>query len=360
MLSLAKPLAFFLALLLVNFTLVGCDGGEDDPVVDDVILIGTNVPDDFVATGVFSLTATPLDEENNGILDEGVVAAVTIDQVNGDPVSVVVAQSTLGTVNTPSGNPLAVAINLDASSSMRTTDPLRTRVDGALEFVKTLEESGVNYEASVSDYGSGRTEPFRATRLLQDYSSDSTALNAAIRLVGASGSTPTYESLIELMTYSEGERPTASYERGVVLLSDGSPGDGNRRPEACALAVSLDSPVYAIGLGPASDLSPNPTTGATGEMRAIAECSGGTYAGIIPGDVSSVRNIFSNIATANAEGSVEVEVRLSDFENVIGIGDRVEGTLTLSFGGGEASASFGFTVPGPSRPAPTGFQGITD
>lgn len=355
-----RPL-YLLACLIaaISFTVAGCDSGdEDEPTLEEILLIGTIINSDFLATGDFQLVATPLDETGAGILSANVAPEVVIDVVNDEPSQGILAQSQVSGINAPSDNTLAVAISLDNSGSMASTDPNRTRVDGAIAFVNTLEATGTPYEAGVFTFGGPRTPPFSVTALLQDYTDNADSLRAAIEQVGASGGTPTYGSLIEVLNYSEEVRPTALNERAIVLLSDGQPGDTHLRPEACQLADSLDSPVYAIGLGPASDLSPNPSPSAVEEMRQIASCSGGAYAGIVEGDVSSVTDIYSSIGTATVQGSLTISVHLENYD-VLEANDIVEGLLRLSSGGGESEAHFRFRVPTPApQRAPN--QGITD
>lgn len=354
-----RPALLLFSLLAVTF--VGCDSGEEEPVVEEVILVGTNVPSDFLMTGRFGLVATPLDEGGGGILSTGVAPEVVIETVNGEAVDDILAQSEVDGVNDPSDNSLAVAISIDNSGSMAGNDPDRIRVDGAIAFVETLENAGADYEAGVFMFGpSAFTPPFQFTTLLQSYTDEPDSLVTAINMVGANAGTPTYGSLIEVMEYSEDERPTASYERAVVLLSDGQPGDTFLRDDACQLADSLDSPVYAIGLGPASDISPNQQQGAVDEMREIAQCSGGAYAGIAEGDVSSITQIYSSIGTATVEGSLTIGVQLENFEN-LEVGDIVGGVLRLASGGSEAEADFQFRVRSAAgaRVVPDGI-GITD
>ena len=48
----------FLALaLLASAFFVACDSGDEDPVIEETIVVGTNVPEDFTETGMFGLDA---------------------------------------------------------------------------------------------------------------------------------------------------------------------------------------------------------------------------------------------------------------------------------------------------------------
>jgi hypothetical protein len=129
-----------------------------------------------------------------------------------------------------------------------------------------------------------------------------------------------------------------------VLFSDGQPSDTFRRDAVCAEAVRLDVVVHSIGLGPASDIAEN-DPGAVEEMRAIANCTGGAYAGIAPGGSTTIDAVYQALATATSQGSLTYTVRMSGegFEGLAS-GDRISGRFRIEGGGEEAEAPFQFTV----------------
>jgi uncharacterized protein YegL len=299
------------------------------------LVIGTSVPSDLLANGTFEISALPLDGDGEAILSSGTSVTVTVQS----PASIearVEAQQAFA----PSGNPLAVAVNIDASGSMATTDPTDARLAGAKALVETLLKAPTGFEAAIFRY------PF-AGALLQEFTDDPADLNAAIDQIGANGGTPTYTSLDIILDYMEDEKDASSYERAIVLLSDGQPGDANLKQSVCAKATSLQIPIYSIGLGPASDVVSNPNSFAVQEMRDIADCTSATYAGIAQDniDVSAIR-IFDSVAQATAKGNVEYQVQLrgSGFDT-LRPGDLVTGLIRVSSGGGTASGEFSFRVP---------------
>lgn len=337
-------------------TSTGCDSSDTPAAVDEVVVLGTNVDASFLDDGQFDILATPLSAQGAALLTDVNEVRVTVASSSPGarltPGTFTISAGVQGT-NAPSGNPLAVAISLDQSSSMGGTDPNRLRVDGARAFVDVLDSLGTGYEVGVFAFGATTFQDtsFASTDLLFDYTSIADSARAAIGRVGAFTGTPTYPSLIETLEYSERVRPTGQYERAVVLLSDGSPNGTSRRQEACDLATAMDSPVYAIGLGPASDLSPSPSPGAVEEMRSIAQCTGGSYAGISAAadgsvDLTSIRRIYESIAVGTARGSLTVGVTLSgEAFDALQPGDTITGELTLGTDGGSTSSSFAFTVP---------------
>jgi hypothetical protein len=226
-------------------------------------------------------------------------------------------------------------------------------VSGAKSFVRVLDQRASAWEAAMFQYrGTPNQAPdstqFFDVELLEDFTDDVTALQNAADEVEDSGGTPTYGSLAEILTYSEAQKPFSSFRKAIVLLSDGEPGDEFLREDVCEQADSLDSPIYSIGLGPASDISQSPSQSAIDEMRAIANCTNGAYAGIDPTDVdSSTAVIYNAIATATSLGNVVFNVQVQDpnLSQLAPPGTRINGTLTITSGGQTASGNFAFTVP---------------
>lgn len=353
--------------LLITFV-AGCDflGSDDEePAADEVVVVGTQVGDDFQDTGEFGLSATPLDEGGSSILSEDVDADVEIEDPEGDGTSTATAKAhieasvNVNRVNEPSDDPLAVSIDFDASGSLASSDPDKIRIDGGKAFIDELEGIGRNYEASIFEYSGSCTptpqSPFSCSNLWQDFSDDAVALKDAIENVGASGFTPTYGSLLEVLGYSEAERPKESYEKAIVLFSDGQPTDTDliaRRDSVCDVEIpDKESPVWAVGLGPGSDHpDANTDPSAVREMNRLASCSdqGGAYIGINPDPDSarqSIEDSFSNFATASAQGSITFDVQITSGLDAFNAGDTVTGTLRVTSGGNTVEGSFSFRVP---------------
>lgn len=352
--------------LLVTFV-AGCDilGSDDDePAADDVVIVGTQVGDDFQETGEFGLSATPLDEGGSSILSEDVDAEVDIEHPE-ESTSSATAKSHIGAsvgvnrVNQPSNDPLAVSLDFDASGSLIFSDPDSIRIDGGKAFIDELERIGRDYEASVFEYSGSCTpdpqRPFSCSDLWHDFSDDAISLKDSIEFITAGGGTPTYGSLLEVLGYSETERPKASYEKAIVLFSDGQPNDANfftRRDSVCNVEIpDKESPVWAVGLGPGSDHpDANTDPDAVREMNRLASCSnqGGAYIGIHPDPDSarqSIEDSFSGFATASAQGSITFNVQIDSGLEDFDAGDTVRGRLRVTSGGNTVEGPFSFRVP---------------
>lgn len=334
---------FTVAMLLVLAACSSNSTGPDNPIAatDSVIIVGTSIADDFLQTGQLGLTAIPLDEQGGAILSNEISVSIAIT----DPPNVNVSIG-IDTINAPSNQPVAVTVNIDGSGSMSSTDPQRLRVSGAQKFVDVLVDAGRTYEMATFSYrGQPDFVKFFNTQLLHDFSADAAMLQNSFNLVRQSGRTPTYESLLEVITYLDTLKVASQYERSVVLFSDGAPNSTALKDSVCNLANRLKIPIYSIGLGPASDIGGTPSSVAIRNMREIANCSGGAYAGISANNDSTVTAIFSNIATATAKGNVQFGATLSGpgFDALTN-GSRVAGTLTVSSAGGTAAATFELTV----------------
>lgn len=352
-------------LLAFGFLLAGCDsGGEEEPEVEEVIIVGTQVEQNFLSTGEFGLSATPLDLDGNSILNEDLEAEATLSTANGSGTSAASTNAvgqvelqvtvTSERVNTPSDDPLAISVNIDGSGSMYSTDPDSARIEGAKSFIDEVNSRVSEWEAAMFTYPGNPSTGFSNVELLQDFTNDASSLKASTDAVEASGGTPTYESLAEILIYSEQERPATSYRKSIVLLSDGAPNSTALRDSVCSDANRKDSPIYSIGLGPASDVSDSPIPSAVQEMRSIANCTGGAYAGIDPNDIQgSTQTIYNSIGTAASLGSVVFRVQVQSGLDQLTPGQRLNGTLTITSGGTSATGNFSFAVPLPSSAAPS-------
>lgn len=350
-----------IALIFSGCDLFGLLDSDDSPKASEVVVVGTQVGSDFQQNGEFGLSATPLDPDSSAILSEDIDAEVNIEHPNTSGNSATVEGHIDAIVdpdetNEPSEKPLAVSVNFDASGSLDDHDePERHRVDGGKAFIDVLEKSDAEYEAAIFEYsGSCIPDPssFQCTDILQGFTGDPIQLKSSIEQIGSFGDTPTYGSLLEVLEYSESVRPSAEHEKIVLLFSDGQPNDDNlegRRQAVCEEADSSrkDSPIFAVGLGPGSDLDDDfVDPDAVEEMNRIANCSDGTYNGIDPEAPrqSALKN-FSAVGTASSKGFVRFNVTITSGLEDFGAGDVLNGTLKVTSGGGSAEGTFSFRVP---------------
>jgi hypothetical protein len=118
----------------------------------------------------------------------------------------------------------------------------------------------------------------------------------------------------------------------------------------CRSARQKNSPIFGIGLGPASDLAPTneQSNSAITEMRQISSCTGGAYTGLIPDSLEVVQQAFSAAATSSSQGSINYGIKITNGLSQLDTGDTIRGTLTVSSGGSSSSGTFTFTVPASS------------
>ncbi len=311
-------------------------GEEALPEIKEVVIVGTEVPSDFSTTQRFFLRVIPIDENKEAYLSNELLPIVSLQNLASVTTSTVISE-----IIEPSGKPLAVALDIDASGSMSTTDRSNSRLKGAKAFVNVLSTNAPGFSATVYEYSGS------SANKLQGFTNNVDSLNRAIDMIGSNGGTPTYISIQQILAVLENDKPADQFERAIVLLSDGQPNNSDLRSETCRKATEAKVPVFSIGLGPASDILTS-GGGAIEEMRAIASCSGGTYAGIDPSNVdSSAVVIFNNIGLATALGSVTLTVQLGNVDTAsLPTGTIVQGELVISNGKSDSlPASFTFRVP---------------
>lgn len=199
--------------------------------------------------------------------------------------------------------PLRVAVVLDTSFSME-GDKLKSAVASAIEFLNIIQPGDEGLIVGFSD----------DVRILQDLTSNTSEMEAAVRKVQAKGGTSLYDAI-----FKASER-LAEFEgrRVMVVLSDGrdeadnglEPGSLHTLEEAQDRAVRNEVMVFAIGLGrslarDAKALRENPTARAEDMdffghqplvtiLQSLAQTSGGT-AVFSPG-AGQLRRSFEQVA----------------------------------------------------------------
>jgi Ca-activated chloride channel homolog len=139
------------------------------------------------------------------------------------------------------GIPLALALLVDTSASMDQSLPVAQ--EAAVGFVRALGPADV---ASLIDFDS-------RIQIRQDFTSDRSALEKAIRETRAGGSTALYNAvyiaLKELNKTIRDEPLADSRRRAIVILSDGEDTSSLVDfDEVLDLAARSDTAIYAIGL----------------------------------------------------------------------------------------------------------------
>lgn len=345
-----------LAVASVFLVFSGCDifGSDDNnnPKVDEVVVVGTQVEQDFMKTGEFGLTATPLDNGGDAILKQDLKSKIELTHESSSSTTQIEAHDlsakiTIDRTNNPSNQDLVASVSMDGSGSMDTSDPNNLRVDGAKAFFDELDASGVAFESGIFEFNGSNVNPdLSYNTVLQNYTDNIDSLKAAAEQVSSFGGTPMYTALEELLTYSDSVRSKSNFEKAIVLFADGKPSDEEIRDSVCAQSKRLESPIYGIGLGPASDISDSPSSPAIAEMRYISNCSNATYKGLSADSLNTaITEAFQAVGTASAKGSVSMNVSITDGLDQVQAGGIIKGNVKISSGGNTAGGDFSFRVP---------------
>ena len=170
-----------------------------------------------------------------------------------------------------------VVLLLDGSGSMTESDPKRSRVEAARQFIQTGKTSGGIGKIAVVQFATTVHELLPLTPVAEE-----SRIDGALRQITADGYTDIDGSIrkaVEIL------RAGGSARGAIVLLTDGvqEPGVYNK---AHTLAKEAGIPIHTIGLGGDADL---------GLLEQIAEDTGGTFAAAAEGQ--ELVKIYGAIAT---------------------------------------------------------------
>jgi hypothetical protein len=313
--------------------LPGC-GAVDVPEVKEAFIIGITPHADFTTSGLADFAILPKDEAGQAVIEAGLEVSVSADTPAG---TVATGQSTRAVQPQP-GKQLVSALDLDSSGSMGGNDPARLRVEAAKQFVDQLDGAD---SVGVFDFGAGKTDPLGSTRLLADFTTDKALAKAAIDQIKASGGTPMYRSIVEVLDHFNQLHPAGGASRAMVVLGDGQPNGGGTLQACCDRAIATGIPINTIGFGPAADQSPRASKKAVDTLRRLASCSGGAYSGVV--EASALESAFRTMGQATKSGSVVVTVK---FSPVPPPGSQIGGTVSIG-NGAQAPVAIQYTFIAP-------------
>ena len=345
--AVATFLPFAVALAIA--ALGGCGGGQDaghlNERVKTVIVVGTSVTGQIYTDGGYGITMVPLDAQGKAVLRQGLDVTISIDQPGGFTSQV---RDNSCTAAAPDSG-LAVGVIIDDSGSMSSSDPKLERKDAATAFIQTV---GAGDDVLLTDYGysgndlrdlvcaqAGVSGVACAPPTAAGFTTDKTVLAAATAKIGANGSTPLYEScvqMIPLVASRVGKR------QAILLLSDGAPNSATMKTKCINDALAAGIPIFTIGLGPAAE---TPTAGASQAtavqvLRELASATGGAYASA--DQPAQLMALFSNVGTALSQGKCDTNAVLNEYISLVP-GTTVTGTVTV--GDGSATGTFQFVAP---------------
>ena len=182
---------------------------------------------------------------------------------------------------------------------MKNTDPERKRVDAAGSFIGRITAQD---RLAVMTFR-GDDEGFRASSLLQDFTGDQAALNAAVAKSRADKTTRrSWDSVLDTLELHSGDEGGGNASRVVVLFTDGQRKGGSVDfAEALGAAKGSGVKFFTVGLGAGRkqlDLT---------ELQTLAEATGGTFANVA--DADGLEALFEKIFNAiRASGVITVNI----------------------------------------------------
>ncbi|MGH7527002.1 MAG: vWA domain-containing protein [Gemmatimonadales bacterium] len=291
----------------------------------------------FRSRGEFYLDLVPSDASGTSFVEEewSITAALT------SPTSVGLTPVTQS-LEPADTQPVATAILIDDSGSMRSSDPNRDRASAAQLFWNDILAARPGNLVALLDFGRGSVPPspgFERTNLLVGFTSDRSALEAGLSEIQAQpgGGTPLYRAAGEVVNWIDSTTPS-SYQRRLIVISDGAPSDSIFADPLFADATAKQIRLYPVGVGSAAEHDP-PTEAAL-LLQEIAEKTGGIYAAADPS--SELRPILQTLATSVVAARLLLLVRL---EPTPPNGSPVMGTVTVSGARGTASTTWTFVAP---------------
>jgi hypothetical protein len=211
---------------------------------------------------------------------------------------------------------------------MNMNDPNRLRVEAGKQFLPLLTPQDL---VAVLDFGAGTTPPNRASRLLQDFTSDTALLSAAFDKVTQDNGTPLYDSLLDALGLFPGD---ATHRPRLVVLTDGEDNQSASVPaEVISVANQKGIPLFTIGLGSELDFT---------VLQDMAGQTSGSFAEVA--DASALDSVFQLLSRGILEGRVIV-TGMGRFDPPLQEGAyRIFGVLVTTSGGTSVDTPFNFPV----------------
>ncbi|MEO6325547.1 MAG: VWA domain-containing protein [Thermoanaerobaculia bacterium] len=328
-------LAVLLALLLPG---CGDGGGPSDP--SPPLHLAVNVRVDsatFRNAGEFALNLVPSDRTGTTYLQD----AWSISTSLTAPTTISLSTSGTG-LEPPDTAPVAAAILIDDSGSMRFSDRDRVRAFAAQAFWREVLPIRPGNLVALLDFGRGDATPtngFARTRLLAGFTSDENPLNAVLdEIQGVPGAlTPLFQSGVEVINWIDTTTPR-TYQRTLIVITDGVTSDQVVAEQLYDAAVAAGVRVFAIGLGAAAEHDPPGEAAVL--LQQLASRTGGVYAAADPAD--QLQAVLGILARSADPERLLVRLRVSP---IPARGTNVMGSVSLSGTRGQVSADWSFVAP---------------
>lgn len=340
--KLYRMLVTDITILLTGALVVSCSNDTTDPNDPDnpdalglAVAVRTD-PSTFQQTGEFVLELIPSTRQGQSLVTEQWAITSTLTAPAGLSPAFVSQQ-----IRPPDTTPADVALLVDNSESMLENDPDRLRVTAAELVWNTLlgQQPG---QVSLLYFGFGPLAPtlgFSATRLLQSWTSDPSALTGILDTLQVGTSSRIYSSALDVVEWFD-TTTSPDHRRVLLLMTDGKLNreGGATVTEVLASAQRAHVNIGTVGLGPASDRGPTSEAEAVTLLQELANGSGGLYAG-----AATPERLSSTLLSLTAWSSTGVLVSTFRLSPIPAAGTQVTGTVELdnqTFGKAQGPWSF--------------------
>jgi hypothetical protein len=313
------------------------EASSGDPASSDALpeiasfsLLGTRVSSAFHRDGIVHIYGIAKDAKGAVILDGGVHVKTTVTANLPFPLKASVKVA--GVQKPRSTSPFQMAVSLDSSGSMSSSDKNRSRVGAAKGFVNVVNTRFPGSEFGVWDFDDEVREQTSFTNNLD-------LINAAIDKAKEGGGTAMHKaSMMALNALEQKKKP--ELQQGLLVLSDGmdNASDGVTANDVIQKAKANSVPIYALALGGALDI---PGLNFVTDLQRYAAETNGVFA--YAKDAASLQRSFENIATGASQGFTDIEINLSGGTYVAFMTINIE--FEVRSGKKVAKDSFEFIVP---------------
>jgi hypothetical protein len=208
---------------------------------------------------------------------------------------------------------------------MASSDPNYIRKDASKLFVDLILGLNSASKLAVLSFGDDTiTSPFTKTKIIQTFTSDPTLLKAGIDTTKNDGITPLWQSLYESTSWLDTNMPAASYQRALLVLSDGGDNDSGSTTLTMTKnnAVAKLIPINCVALGYDST-----------DLQNLAAGTNGIY--VKAAAAADLTNAFKAISVGTTSGYLTFKITYPAGK-IPSSGSS--STLTIKVAGGSGSA----------------------
>ncbi len=302
------------------------------PAAARLSVVGYRVAKNFHTDGTIQIAFLPLDAQGKAILDTNVYVSFEAKCSVPFPIE---GSVRVGPARQPAARlPFQLAVDIDSSGSMGSSDKERLRVKAAGQFIDLVARDYAKSEFAVFEFESKVT-------LLQDFTPDTAVAKAAVARVKEKGATALHLSAVQALDLLAKQKKPG-FQQALLVLTDG--GDNSSKGTTAADVISKAKqngvPIYAVSLGGAVDI---PGLGFVSDLQDYAAQTGGLFAYAKGAD--QLLRTFESMATVASKGNQVAEVKLKGLGGVFIPFSTMTLTIKVRSGGKELSDTLEFIVP---------------